>query len=55
MELGKINGAKTIVFDGIITNRVVEEAKKQGIETIVGVKIGKITEDKDIRLIEVKP
>ncbi len=31
-----------IVFDGIVTNRLVEEAAKKGVKTIVGIKKGKI-------------
>lgn len=50
--LEKEKNAKTIVFDGIITKRVVDEAKKHsGIKTIIGVKKGKIEKEKDIKLL----
>ncbi|MDO8648075.1 MAG: DNA primase DnaG [Candidatus Diapherotrites archaeon] len=43
--------AKTIIFDGIITKRVVEEAKQKGVKTIIGVKKGKIENEKEIKLL----
>ncbi len=41
-SMKKYEKAKTIVFDGIVTNRVVSEAKSTGVENIVGIKKGKI-------------
>lgn len=37
--LESLKGAKHIVFDGIVTQRLLEIAKKTGIETIIGYKI----------------
>ena len=36
----------TILFDGIITNRLVEAAEGKGVEVIIGVKKGQITPQK---------
>ncbi|RLG70156.1 MAG: DNA primase [Candidatus Iainarchaeum archaeon] len=41
-SLEKFEGAKIVVLDGIITKRLAETAKKQGVEYLVGAKIGKI-------------
>jgi DNA primase len=54
-ELQRLKGVSTIVFDGIITKRLVEEAKKHGVKAIVGVKKGKVGEEKDIKIIALKP
>jgi hypothetical protein len=43
-----------IVFDGIITKRLVEAAHKAGVKTVVGIKLGKIEDPKGIELVEVK-
>ncbi|WNY25722.1 DNA primase DnaG [Methanolapillus millepedarum] len=37
-----VNGAKTIVFDGVVTQRIIDIAAEQGIEKVVGLKIGNI-------------
>jgi DNA primase len=50
-SLDKKKKVQAIVFDGIVTNRVIEEAKKAGISTVVGVKKGRVTEDKDVKII----
>jgi hypothetical protein len=36
----------TVMFDGIITNRLVEAAEAKGIATIVGVKKGQVNPQK---------
>jgi len=43
---------ESILFDGIITKRLVELAKSRGIKNIVGMKKGKLNEVKDINVIE---
>ncbi len=53
-KLKKTKNAHTIVFDGIITKRLVETAAKQGVNTIVGIKQGKIDDAKGINLMVVK-
>ncbi len=54
-DLEGIKGVHSIVFDGIITKRLLEEAKKHGVKALVGVKIGRISEDeKDVKLIEIR-
>ena len=51
VALDKTKGIESIVFDGIVTKRVVDEAKKNGIKTVVGVKKGKLHEEKDVKAI----
>lgn len=51
VALDKTKGIESIVFDGIVTKRVVDEAKKNGIKTVVGVKKGKFPEEKDVKAI----
>lgn len=41
-EINQTKGISTIVFDGIITKRLVDAAEKNGIKCIVGAKKGKI-------------
>ncbi len=41
-EVGKISGAKAIVFDGVVTKRLVDAAEKAGIRFVVGARKGKI-------------
>jgi len=51
--LKQAQNVKTIIFDGIITKRVVDEAKTLGIKTIIGVKKGKIENEKEIKLLTI--
>jgi hypothetical protein len=44
-----------IVFDGIITKRVVDEAKKAGVKVVVGVKKGRFAVDPEIKAIALSP
>ena len=37
-----VDGGKTIVFDGVITQRIVDIAADQGIETLIGLKNGNV-------------
>jgi DNA primase len=53
-KLKKTTGVSRIVFDGIITKRLVEAAHKAGVKTVVGIKLGKIEDPKGIELVEVK-
>jgi DNA primase len=41
-KIGDLNGAKHLVFDGIVTQRLIDSASKVGIETIVGHRTGEI-------------
>lgn len=41
-EIEKKSGVHTIVFEGIVTKRLVDTADKQGIKFVVGIKKGKI-------------
>lgn len=41
--------AKKIVFDGIITKRLVEECQKNGVHTIMGIKKAKMDEIKEVK------
>jgi DNA primase len=49
--MGKEKGIETVVFDGIVTKRLLEQAEKSGIKTIVGVKKGKIEGSKKVRVL----
>lgn len=40
--LGETKDAHAIVFDGIITQRLVDLAAKQGVKTLIGIKIGNV-------------
>ncbi|MBS3062567.1 MAG: DNA primase [Candidatus Diapherotrites archaeon] len=42
--IGCAGNAKTVVFDGIITKRLADEADKAGVQTLVGVRKGKLGE-----------
>lgn len=37
-----VNGAKTVVFDGVVTQRIIDIAAEQGIENLIGLKIGNV-------------
>jgi DNA primase len=41
-KIGDISGAKHLIFDGIVTQRLIDTASKVGIETIVGHRAGEI-------------
>jgi hypothetical protein len=45
--LEEVNDAKAIVFDGIITQRLVDLANSKGVKTLVGVKIGNVNKKPD--------
>ncbi|MBI4044594.1 MAG: DNA primase [Candidatus Diapherotrites archaeon] len=53
-EISKTTGVSTVVFDGIITKRLIDAADKAAVGTVVGSKKGKISEGK-ARAIVVKP
>ncbi len=40
--LGEKSGVKTIIFDGIITQRLADLAAKRGVKTLIGLKIGNV-------------
>jgi len=50
-KIGDFNGAKQLVFDGIVTQRLIDSASKVGIETIVGHRTGEIQNKPDSVLI----
>jgi len=41
-KLSEIKDTKILIFDGIITQRLVDLASKQGVETMVGIKMGNV-------------
>ena len=49
-EMQKHKGASAIVLDGIITKRLLEEASKNKVKQLIGVKKGKIEESKDVKV-----
>lgn len=46
-SIGETNGIETIVFDGIITQRLVDIAAGRGVKTIIGVKLGNVGKKPD--------
>ncbi|MDO8538515.1 MAG: DNA primase DnaG [archaeon] len=52
-ELEKAKKVDAIVLDGIITKRLVDEAVKKEVKTIVGVKIAKFSIPKEIKVISI--
>ena len=50
-EMQQTPNVNTVLFDGIVTKRLVEAAAKSGIKTIVGVKKGKIETIEGIKVI----
>lgn len=48
-ELADIKNAKAIIFDGVITNRLIEASEKKGINYIIGAKKSKIKEKETIK------
>jgi len=40
----------TILFDGIVTNRLVETAEKKGIKNLIGVRKGNITPNEKVSI-----
>jgi hypothetical protein len=49
-KLDSTEGAKFLVLDGIVTQRLVEAADKVGIEYIIGHRTGEIKKSSDIRV-----
>ncbi|MCP8315479.1 MAG: DNA primase, partial [archaeon] len=49
-RLESLEGAKYLIFDGIITQRLIDSASKTGIISIVGHRMGEITKKQDILL-----
>jgi DNA primase len=45
--LGETNDVHAIVFDGIITQRLVDLASRQGVKTLMGIKIGNVNKTPD--------
>lgn len=43
LDSGELENAKYIIFDGIVSQRIVELSEKKGINTIIGHRIGEIT------------
>ena len=50
-EMENHKGASTVVFDGIVTKRLVEEAERNGVKVLVGVKKGKLEENPNVKVI----
>ena len=50
-EMENQKRANTVVFDGIVTKRLVEEAERNGVKVLVGVKKGKLEENPNVRVI----
>jgi len=46
-SLGDTKDVHAIVFDGIITQRLVDLASKQGVKTLIGIKIGNVNKTPD--------
>lgn len=52
-KIKETNGTHTVVFDGIITKRLAEEAEKLGVERVVGIKKGWFKSAGKIRLLTI--
>jgi len=50
-EMGQTPNIHAVVFDGIVTKRLVEAAAKNSIKIVVGVKKGKIEENEKVKVI----
>ncbi len=50
-SMEKEKGIEAVVFDGIVTKRLIEQAEKSGIKTIVGIKRGKIGETGKVKVL----
>lgn len=54
-KLQKIEGAHTIVFDGVITQRLIDIAEDKGVKCIIGERLSKVVKrSKDIQLLTLK-
>jgi DNA primase len=49
-KLNSTEGAKMLVLDGIVTQRLVEAADRVGIEYIVGHRTGELKKSTDVRV-----
>ncbi len=49
-EMGKFKGVDSIVLDGIITKRLLDEAGKNKVKQLIGVKKGRIEESKEVKV-----
>ena len=49
-EMGKFKGVNSIVLDGIITKRLLDEAGKNKVKQLIGVKKGRIEESKEVKV-----
>jgi len=47
----KAKSVETVVFDGIVTKRLLEQAEKSGVKTLVGIKRGKIEDSEKVKVI----
>ncbi len=52
-SLNNQSNVNAVIFDGIITRRVVEEAKKNKIKYVVAVKKGKLPEEKEVKALTI--
>ena len=42
-----VSGAKTVIFDGVVTQRIIDIAAGQNIEKLIGLKIGNVVKMPD--------
>ena len=49
-EMGKTKATETVVFDGIVTKRLLEAAEKNKIKQLVGVKKGRIEDSETVKV-----
>tara|TARA_Y100000310_G_scaffold327497_2_gene393972 strand:- start:6137 stop:7432 length:1296 start_codon:yes stop_codon:yes gene_type:complete len=49
--MGTTKGLETIVFDGIVTKRLLDQAEKSGVKTLVGIKKGRIEETGKVKVL----
>lgn len=49
----KFRNVSTVVFDGIVTKRLVDAAEKAGVKTVVGVKKGKLENKENVKVVTI--
>ena len=54
-ELEKIDNIDMIVFDGIVTQRLVDLASEKGVKMIIGIKMGNVFKKPDTLRVITKP
>lgn len=54
-ELEGASGVKTVVFDGVVTQNLMDAAENAGIETVVAIRKGKVKDSARVKVVIIKP